>query len=137
MVPSQPKSAEIVIVYDGECVFCSNYVRFSRLREANKNVVLIDARANHHIMNEINARGFDLDEGMVLIRGDQFYYGPDVMNQIALMTTGSTTFNKICSLIFRSQRRSTILYPILRGMRNFWLTLAGKPKIENLIQPDL
>ena len=31
-VPSKPQGADIV--YDGQCPFCSTYVRFTRLREA-------------------------------------------------------------------------------------------------------
>ncbi|KAA9011069.1 DUF393 domain-containing protein [Sphingobium limneticum] len=34
-----------IIIYDGECIFCQNYVRFFRLREAIGAVELLDARS--------------------------------------------------------------------------------------------
>ena len=39
--------ARAMIIYDGDCVFCSHYVRFVRLRETVGPVALIDARSGN------------------------------------------------------------------------------------------
>ena len=40
---------EIVVVYDGECLFCRNYCRLVRLRKAAGLLKLVDARENSPI----------------------------------------------------------------------------------------
>ena len=54
------------IVYDGDCPFCSRYVKLVRLREALGAVSIINAREGGPLVDEIVEAGFDLDEGMVL-----------------------------------------------------------------------
>lgn len=125
-------SAPVQIVYDGDCPFCANYIRFTRLRQAAGKVELIDARSDHPIIAEITARGLDLDEGMVMKQAGHFYHGDDVVHRLALMTTGSGPFNAAMAAVFRSPRRARVLYPWLRAGRNAALALLGRGKIENL-----
>ena len=53
-----------LIIYDGQCVFCSNYVRFMRLRDTVGHVELIDARTQDPRIGEYWSQGYDLNEGM-------------------------------------------------------------------------
>ncbi|WP_428407368.1 DCC1-like thiol-disulfide oxidoreductase family protein [Hyphococcus sp.] len=101
---------EIYVVYDGECPFCSAYVRMVRLREAAGNVRLLNAREPHPLVEELKAKGYDLDEGMALKIGDAIYHGPDVMNRLALMSTQSGFLNRLHLWIFssRAARSSSI-----------------------------
>ena len=122
----------IQIVYDGDCPFCSNYVRFTRLRRAAGRGELIDARSDHPIIGEITRAGLDLDEGMVMKQDGRFYHGDDVVHRLALMTTGSGPFNAAISRVFASPARSRALYPLLRAGRNAALVLLGRGKIGNL-----
>jgi hypothetical protein len=54
-----------LIIYDGECVFCNNYVRFVRLRETIGKVALLDARSNDSRVERYWNDGHDLNEGMI------------------------------------------------------------------------
>jgi len=83
-------------------------------------------------MQEITARGLDIDQGMVLKMGDQLYYGADAIHALALISSRSGLFNKLNYWIFCSKRVSAWLYPILRSMRNLLLKILGKTKINNL-----
>ena len=76
---------QIQIVYDGECPFCSTYVRMFRLREMGA-VQLFNSREPHPIVDEIRSRGLDLDEGMVLKMGGAYYHGEEVVHRLALMS---------------------------------------------------
>lgn len=117
------------IVYDGECPFCSQYVRMARLRDSFGPVTLIDARQDDALVEELAAKGYDLNEGMVLIDGDDIYYGADCMNRIALMSTRMGPFNRLNAMIFRNRGLSRVLYPILRTGRNMTLALMGRSRI--------
>jgi len=118
------------IVYDGECPFCSNYVALYRMRAQFGEVHLINTRDDVPIVQEIRARGFDLDKGMVLKLGDDFYHGDKCMHMLALMSSESNTINRINKWIFSHQQRARILYPFLVAGRNFTLLLMGRRKIK-------
>ncbi|MEM8790844.1 MAG: DCC1-like thiol-disulfide oxidoreductase family protein [Pseudomonadota bacterium] len=125
-----PQASEIAIVYDGECPFCSAYVGMVRLREAAGRVHLLDAREGGPEVERIRAAGLDLDEGMVLLMGDEMYHGADCIHRMGLMTTESGVFNRLNAWVFRSPGRSRFLYPILRAGRNLALKILGRKKIS-------
>ncbi|MCH7502734.1 MAG: DUF393 domain-containing protein [Proteobacteria bacterium] len=118
-----------VIIYDGECPFCSSYVRFLRLKEAVGQVELVNARSGGPLVNEVVAAGYNLDEGMVLIYGGRYYHGADCMHMIALLSSPSTLFNRINIGLTRSPRLVHLLYPAFRAVRNVTLWLLGRPKL--------
>ena len=63
------------VYYDGECPFCTRYVRMLRLKEAVGHLRLIDLRENSEIRSELLGQGFDLDQGMVVEIGGRRYGG--------------------------------------------------------------
>ena len=63
------------LVYDGECPFCSRYVRLLRLRAAVGAVELVDARTDHPMVSYLYDLGIDLDEGMALVQDNVIAHG--------------------------------------------------------------
>ncbi|MDA0782664.1 MAG: DCC1-like thiol-disulfide oxidoreductase family protein [Rickettsiales bacterium] len=121
------------IVYDGECPFCSRYVRLLRLKETGGVVKIIDARTlsnDSDIIKKIHEKGYTLDEGMALIIDDDVYHGDECIHKLALMSTSANWFNRFNRFVFKSRRISKVLYPVLRSGRNFALLLLGKKKID-------
>lgn len=115
-----------LVVYDGDCIFCANYVKMYRARESLGAVALIDARA---IAPDVRAglmRLYDLNEGMLFVEGGVVYHGADAVHALALVTSGSGLFNKINGAIFRSRTLSKVLYPVLKAGRLAVLVLRGK-----------
>ena len=100
-----------------------------RLRAAIGDVILLDAREPHPVVEELKQSGIDLDEGMALIDGDTIHFGDEVVHRLALMSTGSGAFNKLNAHIFRSPRVARMLYPVMKAGRNATLTLMGRRKI--------
>ena len=124
--------ADVVLVYDKQCPACDNYCRWVRLRDAVGPPQLVDAREDTDILREITARGWDIDQGMVLKVGDQLYYGADAIHALALMGSRSGVFNRLNFWMFRSPRVASVLYPMLRALRNLLLKALRKSKINNL-----
>lgn len=127
--------ADILLVYDQQCPLCDNYCQLVRIRESAGKLVLVDARENSAVMQEITAAGLDIDQGMVLKMSGRIYYGSDAMHALSLLSTRSGIFNRINFQVFRSGWLSRALYPIFRSFRNLLLKARGVTKINNLDLP--
>jgi predicted DCC family thiol-disulfide oxidoreductase YuxK len=125
-------TAEVFVVYDKQCPACDYYCNMLRIRESVGRLVLVDARDAGPIVDEITAKGLDIDQGMVVKVGQEMYYGSDAIHVLALMGTNRGFFNRLCYWSFRSKAVAGVLYPILRACRNLLLQLLGKTKINNL-----
>jgi len=123
------ESPEAYLVYDGDCPFCSAYVRYVRVRE-NVQLRLINARDGGDLVDEIVEAGFDLDQGMVLKIGGRFYHGADCVHVLASLSSASNAFNRINARIFRSPVLAAALYPVLRSGRRVALALLGRSTFE-------
>jgi predicted DCC family thiol-disulfide oxidoreductase YuxK len=123
---------EVLVVYDKQCPACDYYCNLVRIKESVGRLVLVDARDGGPVMDEITARGLDIDQGMVVKVGDELYYGPDAIHVLALMGTNKGFFNRVAYWSFRSKAVSKILYPALKACRNLLLKMLGRTKINNL-----
>jgi predicted DCC family thiol-disulfide oxidoreductase YuxK len=126
---SEQDEADAIVVYDGECPFCSRYVAMVRLRDAVGKVRLLNARDDDPLVDDLKRSGFDLDQGMVLVIGDRRYHGADCVNMLAMLSTPSGAFNRLNAAVFRSRTASRLLYPVLRAGRNLVIRLLGRAKI--------
>ena len=122
------------LIYDGDCPFCNRYARMLRLRESI-NLQLLDARLFESAgaapeLKEVVGRGFDLDEGMVLKLGDQFYHGEHCIHVLATLSSSVGWVNRCFAAVFRSRRTARGLYPLLRFFRNLTLRFLGRDKLD-------
>lgn len=117
------------VVYDGECPFCTAYVKMVRLRKAVGGIELIDGRGDHPVLERIHAEGLNLDDGMVVEMDGRFHHGDQAMTMMAAMTTRSGLFNRLVRLAFSKPAVARILYPPLVFGRNITLKLLGRRKI--------
>jgi predicted DCC family thiol-disulfide oxidoreductase YuxK len=125
---------EIVLVYDGECPACDAYSRAVRIRESVGDLRIVDAREQSDALDEITAKGLDIDQGIVLKIGTRLYHGPDALHALALISSRSGVFNRLNYRIFRSKTLSSGLYPVLRFFRNLLLRIRGKTGINNRLE---
>ena len=128
--PSAEKATDFWIAYDGQCPFCSAYVRLTRLRASAGALELIDARSGHPSLSEVREAGLDINQGMVLKYRGRLYHGADAMHVISLLSTRLSSFNVLMGLMFSNQTVARILYPLLRGGRNLTLRLMGRRPID-------
>lgn len=124
--PAPTDPSEAVIVYDGECPFCSRYVLLVRLREAVGKARLVNARDHGAEAEYLWRLGYNLDEGMALMYQGQIFFGGECLHRLALLSTRSNIFNQVNASIFSSSALSAVLYPILRFGRSITLRILGR-----------
>ena len=129
-IAAETKQPEVLIVYDGQCPFCSRYVELVRLRQSLGQVRLINAREGGPLVDELQRAGVDMDEGMALKLDGRLYHGHECIHMLALLSTPSSAFNRLNAALFRSPRAARLLYPVLRTGRNAALRLLGRSKIR-------
>ncbi len=120
----------ITIYYDGDCPFCTRYVRYTRLKRAAGEPKLVDLRRDRESREALERAGYDLDKGMVVEIGDRRFFGAEAMNALALMTTRSGLFNRLTSSLFSRRAAAAALYPLLRGCRNFVVSVLGRGPLQ-------
>lgn len=133
MAARPDKGDGAVVIYDGQCPFCSSYVRLLRLREAVGPVELIDARSSNPEVEFAVRAGFDLDEGMVLKYGGRLYHGAECLNMLSLLSSRSTTMNRILAVAFAKPAVARVAYPVLRAGRNLTLKLLGRDRVQKTL----
>jgi predicted DCC family thiol-disulfide oxidoreductase YuxK len=121
-------------IYDGQCPLCNTAAKAYRIRKAVGDLQVIDARSdnNHPVLIDVIARGYQLDEGMVIKWNDHYYQGADALIIMALVGTSQGWYNRINALLFRSRWVARLLYPSLRGTRNLLLKVKSVPPIGGI-----
>ncbi len=107
----------VEIYYDGECPFCSRYVRLIRLR-SSFDICFVDAREMPREARQDKFDGLDIDRGMiVIIDGATRLHGDKAMTFLANCSTRSGVFNRVNFLIFSRPRLAAALYPSMVAAR--------------------
>jgi hypothetical protein len=114
------------LVYDGDCPFRTQFVRYLRLRASIGPLTMIDSRSGGPEVDVVCRLGPDFDQGMALKLHGRFHHAAACVHVLALLSTRSGSFNRALSIAFRSQRMARVLYPLLRAGRNLTLLLLGR-----------
>lgn len=122
------------LVYDGECPVCTYAAEALRVKQDCGELFTINARehANNPLVEEVNRLGLDLDEGMVIYANDQFYHGNDALKFMAKYGESKNAFMTVLKGLFWSDTLSRLMYPWLRGVRNWFLLRKNVSCIDNL-----
>ena len=123
--PGQPA----LVIYDGDCVFCQNYVKFVKLKEAVGPVELLDARSGDPRVSHYWSQGYDLNEGMLFVYRGRVYHGHDAVNMLALLSSGSSVFNMVNQMLLSNRQVAAAVYPLLKFGRRLILLLRNKTLI--------
>lgn len=124
------KQKPLILYYDGECPFCSSYVRYYRLGLNNIRLEPRDARTTPDQVTEFNARGLNLDKGMIVVYEGVTYHGTDAIHLLALLSSSSGLFNRINRWLFSKHRLAKLLYPVLVRGRNVVLLIQNRSKLN-------
>lgn len=119
-----------IIYYDGDCPFCAHYVRYTRVSDAAGKPRLVNVREHAEERKRLEARGLNLDKGMVVEIDGQLHSGARAMHMLTLMSTPSSLFNRLVSRLFRSPLLASLLYPLLRAGRAAALLMLGRTGLD-------
>jgi predicted DCC family thiol-disulfide oxidoreductase YuxK len=123
MLTPEIDSDTLYLIYDDECPLCRNSAHALNIKHAVGNLVLINAREAHPLIDATYERGFDLDQGIVVIYHQQYYFGADAVHFLAMLNSPIGFVNKIAATLFSNRLTATILYPIIKSIRRFFLAL--------------
>ena len=125
----------IVLLYDRQCPLCEFYCSRTRLQD-DVELQRVDAREPSTWLAGVTARGWDIDQGMVLVVGEAWFYADDAIFMLAQLTGKQTLLNRFNRWFFGSAWRARLFYPLFRSLRNLLLKLMRLTKINNLRKPD-
>ena len=117
---------DLTFIYDGECPFCNHFAELLEIKSKIKNFSILDARKNQIITNFLLNKGYDIDKGAILLKGDDIYHGAEAINTICnQINNPSGRLLKLLSIFFKSSKRTKILFPFLVRARRFALISKG------------
>ena len=117
---------DLTFIYDGECPFCNHFAELLELKSKLKNIAILDARKNHIITRSLLNKGYDIDKGAILLKGDDIFHGAEAINIICnQINNPSGRLLKLLSNIFKSNKRTKLFFPFLVRARRFALISKG------------
>ena len=122
-------SSKLVFLYDGECPFCNHFSELLKLRSDLPGLTIKNARDNLPEMKSLLERGYDLDNGAILLKGDEVLHGAQAINWIcSRITKPSDELLKLIALTFSSKLRTDVIFPLLILTRRILLLVKGVPR---------
>ena len=116
----------LTFIYDGECPFCNHFAELLELRSKINNISILDGRKDKKLITSFLDKGYDIDKGAILIKDDQIFHGAEAINTVCKQIKNpSDNLLKLLSEIFKSNKRTNFLFPILIRARRFVLISKG------------
>ena len=119
-------NTNLTFIYDGECPFCNHFAELLELKSKINNISILDGRKNPKVINSLLDKGYDIDKGAILLKDDDIFHGAEAINKICnQINNPSGKLIKLLSNIFKSKKRTNLLFPLLLRARRFALISKG------------
>ena len=116
----------LTFIYDGECPFCNHFAELLELKSKIKNISVLDGRKNPKLIKSLLKKGYDIDKGAILLSDDDIFHGSEAIHKIChKVDNPSGRLLKLLSNIFKSNKRTNLLFPLLLRARRFALISKG------------
>ena len=113
-------------IYDGECPFCNHFAELLEIKSKITNIKILDGRKNLTLMKSLLDKGYDLDKGAILLKNDEIFHGADAINTICKQINNpSSGLLLFLSGVFKSNKRTNLIFPLLVRARRFALISKG------------
>ena len=124
-----------LFIYDGDCPFCNHFAQLLELKSNLPTIEILDGRKNLALLSQLYSKGYDLNNGAILINNGIIMHGADAINWICSeIKEPSDSLLEILRIVFSSNKRTNLLFPLLLWGRRLSLTFKGKvwrPVSEN------
>ena len=119
-------NTNLTFIYDGECPFCNHFAELLELKSKINKISILDGRKNPKIIKSLLEKGYDIDKGAILLKDDEIFHGAEAINRICnQIKNPSGKLLKLLSDIFKSDKRTNLLFPFLVIARRFALISKG------------
>ena len=129
-------SDKTLFIYDGDCPFCNHFAQLLEFKSIIPSLQILDGRENLQQLTKLYKEGYDLNKGAILIHNGEIKHGADAINWICSeLKEPNDSLLEILRILFTSNKRSKLLFPILLWARRISLTIKGKvwqPVNENI-----
>ena len=113
-------------IYDGECPFCNHFAELLEIKSKITNIKILDGRKNLKLINSLLDKGYDLDKGAILLKDEEIFHGSEAINTICKQIKyPSSSLLLLLSKVFKSTKRTKLLFPLLVRARRIALTAKG------------
>ena len=113
-------------IYDGECPFCNHFAELLEIKSKISNIKIINGRTNLTLINSLLNKGYDLDKGAILLKDEEILHGAEAINTICKQINNPTdSLLLLLSRLFKSTKRTKLLFPLLVRARRFALISKG------------
>ena len=121
-------NTNLTFIYDGECPFCNHFAELLELKSKINKISILDGRKNPKIIKSLLEKGYDIDRGAILLKDDDIFHGAEAINKICnQINNPSGKLLKLLSSIFKSDKRTNLLFPFLVRARRLALIAKGVP----------
>ena len=128
-------SDKSLFIYDGECPFCNHFAQLIELKSSLNDFKILDGRKDLALLSQLYKKGYDLNNGAILITNENIMHGAKAINWICSeINEPSDSLLEVLRIIFSSKKRTSFLFPFLLWGRRLSLILNGKilqPVSEN------
>ena len=119
-------TSNYTFIYDGECPFCNHFAELLEIKSKINNIKILDGRKNLTLINSLLDKGYDLDKGAILLKDEDIFHGAEAINTIfKQLNSPSSSLLLLLSKVFKSNKRTKVLFPLLVRARRFALVSKG------------
>tara|TARA_Y100001968_G_scaffold333927_1_gene401248 strand:+ start:26310 stop:26717 length:408 start_codon:yes stop_codon:yes gene_type:complete len=118
----------VIFFYDGKCPFCSKFAELIELKGSIPNLKLKNARASENLpqLTSLYKQGYNLNKGAILIKDNDILHGAIAINWICKqLSEPSDALLETIRVLFHSQARTKLIFPLLIWSRRFILLFKG------------
>ena len=119
-------TSNYTFIYDGECPFCNHFAELLEIKSNVNNIKILDGRKNLSLIKSLLEKGFDIDKGAILLKDEDIFHGAEAINTICKQIKNpSSSLLFLLSRVFKSTKRTNLLFPLLVRARRFALIAKG------------
>jgi len=119
-------ASNYTFIYDGECPFCNHFAELLEIKSKINNIKILDGRKNLTLIESLLEKGYDIDNGAILLKDDDIFHGADAINTICQQISNpSSSLLLLLSRVFKSNKRTKVIFPLLIRARRFALISKG------------
>ena len=119
-------TSNYTFIYDGECPFCNHFAELLEIKSNVNNIKILDGRKNLTLIKCLLEKGYDIDKGAILLKDEDIFHGAEAINTICKQINNpSSSLLLLLSRLFKSTKRTKVLFPLLVRARRFALISKG------------